>query len=68
MILFFFNHEKTFFTLILFKLTLAHLPLGIILDKLSLIPPPVILAQPLIKLLLIKFGFTYCKSIFLNPI
>ena len=40
--LFSFNHVNTFLVLIFVKSIFAHLFLGIILDKLSLIPPPVI--------------------------
>ena len=53
--LFIFNQRNTFVGLILFKKISAQSLLGIILAILSLIPPPVILAQPFIKLLLIKF-------------
>ena len=47
--LLFFNQVKTFFVFILSKSIFAHLPFGIILDRLSLIPPPVICAHPLIN-------------------
>ena len=50
---------KMEFGFILFKSIFADKCEGKILSKLSLIPPPVILAHPLIKFLLIKFKISF---------
>ena len=44
-----YNHLNIFNALILFKFISAHKFFGIILFRLSAIPPPVMFAQPLIK-------------------
>jgi len=53
------SHLKIFNVLILFRLISATKLFGIILLILSAIPPPVILAHPLIKFLSINFKISF---------
>jgi len=58
-ILFSLSQLNIFLVLILFKFISAVNPSGITLFILSARPPPVILAQPLIRLYLIKFKISF---------
>ena len=58
-ILFFFNHLKIGFILILDKLMFKHNLFGITLIKFSINPPPVILAHPLINFLLFNLLISF---------